>query len=252
LTVFSLVKGAFGVETEKAETKSAMEGDSVTLPTDVAELQRDDVIVWTFGPQNTHVAKINRVHNETFHSEASGRFRDRLTLDYQTGSLTITNISTEHAGLYKTEIVTGNKVSNKEFIVKVYAHLQVPVITRYCSQNPPSSNSSCSVVCSVVNVSAASLSWYKGKSVLSSISVSDLSSSISLHLDVEYQDNNTYSCVLHHPLSNQTTHLDVNILCQTLSDYVHSYGFTEAVIRLALSAVVGVATVAMLVYEVRS
>ncbi|XP_067271616.1 SLAM family member 5-like [Pseudorasbora parva] len=237
-----------GVETSETETISAMEGDSVTLNTDVTELQRH-VIVWTFGPQGTHIAKIN-VHNETFHDGADGRFRDRLKLDSQTGSLTITNISTEHAGLYQIEMVVENNISIKKFIVNVYALLPIPVISRYCAQHPSSSSSSCSLLCSVLNVSHVTLSWFKGNSLWSSISVSDLSSSVSLHLEVEYQDNNTYSCVLNNPVRNHSQHLDIRRLCQKHSDYVHYYGFTEAVIRLALSALVGVAAVAVLVYAI--
>ncbi|KAK9967220.1 hypothetical protein ABG768_001628 [Culter alburnus] len=249
------VIGELDAETTEIQSVSVMEGDSVTLHTSVTKIREDDDILWKFGAENSLIAKIS-IENQIF-STSNGtdeRFRDRLKLDNQTGSLTITNITTEHAGVYQLEI-NGAKLTTKTFSVSVYARLPVPVISSNssnCSSSSSSSSSNCSLVCSTVNVSHVTLSWYKGNSLLSSISVSDLSISLSLPLEVEYQDKNTYSCVLNNPISNQTQHLDITHLCHTCADSVQSCGSTEAVIRLVLSALVGVATLILLVYDIRS
>ncbi|XP_050950720.1 SLAM family member 5-like [Labeo rohita] len=211
--------------------KSVTEGDSVTLNTDVTELQKTDQILWMFGSQETRIAEIHKLNIDMYDSDET--FGDRLKMDSQTGSLTIRNIRTEHSGVYKLQIIS-KTTSFKRFNVTVYAPLPVPVITSSCSSST-SSVFKCSLLCSVLNVSDVSLSWYKGNSLLSSISVSDLSISLSLPLEVEYQDKNTYSCVINNPISNQTTHLDIGQLCQPCTDCIHCCGVTEAVIRLALS-----------------
>ncbi|XDV22873.1 hypothetical protein PO909_027653, partial [Leuciscus waleckii] len=164
---------------------SVMEGDSVTLNSDLTEMKDDDVIQWRIGNESTVIAEINkRVDRITVYDDVlDGRFRDRLKLDNQTGSLTITNTRTEHEGDYKLLMLSG-RLSSKSFRVSVYARLPVPVISSNSSHCSSSSSSSCSLVCSSV-------------------------------VNVEYQDKNTYSCVLNNPISNQTTHLDINTLCHT-------------------------------------
>uniref|UniRef100_A0A672KQS0 Ig-like domain-containing protein n=1 Tax=Sinocyclocheilus grahami TaxID=75366 RepID=A0A672KQS0_SINGR len=209
-----------------------MEGDSVTLKTDVTDKQGYDKIEWRFGEER--IARIKGV-NGTYYDEV-WRFRGRLQLDH-TGSLTIRNTTTEHTGVYHL------------------TPLPIPVIFIDTLQSSSSSERSSRIfLCSVVNVSHATLSWYKGNSLLSSISVSNLSISLSLPLEVEYQDNNTYSCVLNNPVSNQTQHL-TNTELYWLGYSVHYCGTAEVVIRLVVSALMGVAAVAaivVLVYDIKS
>ncbi|XP_068072502.1 uncharacterized protein isoform X2 [Danio rerio] len=196
------------------------EGDSVTLYADAIEIQKADLILWTFGPDGTRIVQFNRMANKIslYEEILDGRFRDRLKLDSKTGSLTMRNTTVADSGLYKLELIGGKEVPPKKFKIIVSAPLSIPAVIRDPS-SPSSSVQYCSVLCSVVNVSAVSLSWYKGNSVLSSISVSDLSISLSLPLEVEYQDKNTYSCVINNTISNQTTHLDINTLCQPFNGW---------------------------------
>ncbi|KAG1928754.1 hypothetical protein F2P79_023411 [Pimephales promelas] len=221
-----------------------MKGDSVTLhPYTV--IPAGDSAEWWFGGE--FIAKINKADGLFSTSEGDdGRFKCKLNLDKQTGSLTITNITPDNAGLYKLQIMSTTETS-KIFSVTVTAPLPVPVIFSDASQCSLSPESSRIVLCSVLNVSHVTLSWLKGMSVLSSISVSNISISLSLPLDVEYQDNNTYSCVINNPVSNQTTHLDITQLCQPCSDCNLCFDTTEAVIRLVVTALMGVAAVAAVV-----
>ncbi|XP_056614541.1 uncharacterized protein LOC130429781 isoform X2 [Triplophysa dalaica] len=210
----------------------------------------ENEISWKFGPKDITIAETEKKGKfpRLYEDRADGRFRDRLKLD-QTGSLTINNIRTDHSGLYKI-ITTKSETQLNIFNITVYARLSVPVITRDSS----SSSSNCSVLCSVKNVSHVSLSWYKGKSLLSSISVSEHSNiNISLHLECL---DDSYTCVINNHISNQTQHLNTDVChkCSDVSeeDHICKCTFTEAAIRLVVSALVGVAAVAVVVYDVRS
>ncbi|XP_073721578.1 SLAM family member 5-like isoform X2 [Misgurnus anguillicaudatus] len=213
---FCCLTGVFG---DEVKSVSVMEGDSLTLQTDT-KLQRDHLILWMFGPQEAVIAEINKEANKflKYANVLDGRFRDRLQVNNQTGDLTITNINTEDSGLYHINI-RSNRITSHRFNVIVYARLPVPVITRNSSQcSSSSANPNCVLLCSVLNVRDVSLSWYKGNSLLSIISVSDLNIRLSLPLEVEYQDTNTYRCVLNNTITNQTQHLNINDVCQTCSD----------------------------------
>jgi len=100
---------------------SVMEGDTVTLNSDLTKIHEDDDILWKYGPKKSLIAKIsigNRIFS-TYDEAPDGRFRDRLKLDAQTGSLIITHTTTEHTGVYRLEI-NGAKLTSKTFSVSVY------------------------------------------------------------------------------------------------------------------------------------
>uniref|UniRef100_A0A8C1SWW5 Immunoglobulin domain-containing protein n=1 Tax=Cyprinus carpio TaxID=7962 RepID=A0A8C1SWW5_CYPCA len=99
------------------EIKLLKPGDSVTLNSGLTEMKDDDEIQWRFGYENTLIAEINkRVNNLTVNDDVlDERFRDRLKLNNQTGSLTITDITTEHVGLYVME----SKSVRKSFFLNI-------------------------------------------------------------------------------------------------------------------------------------
>ncbi|XP_048038249.1 uncharacterized protein LOC125263289 [Megalobrama amblycephala] len=105
------------------ESVSVNEGDSVTLNSDLTEMKDDDEILWMFGNEETLIAEINVTADRftVYDDVLDGRFRDRLKLDNQTGSLTITNIKTEHAGDYKLPF----KLVIKIFNITVYGEFNI-------------------------------------------------------------------------------------------------------------------------------
>ncbi|KAK7126478.1 hypothetical protein R3I94_017833 [Phoxinus phoxinus] len=236
--------------TDELKSVSVKEGDSVSLNSGLTEIQEGDVITWTFRNNGPLIAKTTGVKN-TIPNDLDGRFRDRLKLDKKTGSLTIMNTTTDHAGVYVVEISGRSSSSTHRFTVTVYAPL--PVISSNSSNWSSSSGSSvskCVLLCSVANVGHVTLSWYKGHSLLSNISVSDLSVSLSLPLEIECLDD-SYSCVVASSFTNWTTHLNSE-LCQTCPDCVFCCHVSEAVTRLVISALVGVAAACIVVYDITS
>ncbi|KAK7126480.1 hypothetical protein R3I94_017835 [Phoxinus phoxinus] len=130
----------FGVfaGTDAVKSVSVMEGDSVSLNSGLTEIQKDEEIIWTFGNNGPLIAKTNRVKNIIL-DVPDGRFRDRLKLDMKTGSLTIMDITTDHAGVYEVEISGRSSETTHRFNVTVYAATTpVPVTDSSPSPSSPS------------------------------------------------------------------------------------------------------------------
>ncbi|XDV23616.1 hypothetical protein PO909_028121, partial [Leuciscus waleckii] len=78
-----------------------MEGDSVTLSIGSNDMKNGNQIRWWFGKYLLAEINVNNDSITVYDDVADERFRDRLKVDDQTGSLIITNIRTEHAGDYR-------------------------------------------------------------------------------------------------------------------------------------------------------
>jgi len=110
-----------GVSDVEIDRLTVKEGGSVTLPTNV-KINQKDRIKWFF--QNTRIAQvIGNISSctDVQCNEGTERFRDRLKLDHQTGSLTISDIQQADSGLYELQITSSisNTDSLKIFNVTV-------------------------------------------------------------------------------------------------------------------------------------
>ncbi|XP_026105567.1 uncharacterized protein LOC113077376 isoform X1 [Carassius auratus] len=114
-------QGVFGAETD--ETVSVMEGDSVTLHTNLTEVLNDDTILWLFGSKDSIISQITRKSDLTsFYVTEDERFRGRLQVDQQTGTLTIRKTRIKHAGQYKLSI------SRRQTTIKIFNVAVIDVV----------------------------------------------------------------------------------------------------------------------------
>ncbi|XP_042167709.1 uncharacterized protein LOC112231748 [Oncorhynchus tshawytscha] len=209
-----------GAVNAEVNTLTGREGQSVTLHPGLTGLQADKIF-WFFGPviPNTSIVESQLIRGENI-TEFKGRFREKLQLDRETGSLTIRNLTLNNSGVYQLDIFNTHKTSQR-FYLTVYAPVPLPQVKKIPEGDFLDSSSekgSCSVVCSVENRRDMTLSWYRGEKRLNQTSSPDLSTNLSLPLEIKLQDNNIYSCVAANPVSNQTTKLNIETLCLQFVD----------------------------------
>ncbi|KAA0711799.1 hypothetical protein E1301_Tti019114 [Triplophysa tibetana] len=118
----SCLIGVFG---DEVKSVSVMEGQNVTLHTDVTHIHtHDDTIDWRFGENGPVIARIKRSVNINPTYEDNDKteiFRDKLKMNNQTGDLTITHIISQHSGLYRINIPGKQKDTIKRFNLTVNA-----------------------------------------------------------------------------------------------------------------------------------
>ncbi|XP_067261117.1 uncharacterized protein [Chanodichthys erythropterus] len=115
ISLFLFIICVFGADGGDVKIVSVQKGDSVTLDTGLTEFNH---INWLFGDSYSFISKSDG--NEiSYPLNDTERFRDRLKLNNQTGSLTINNIRITDSGVYHLEINHDYVTSNKKFRVAV-------------------------------------------------------------------------------------------------------------------------------------
>ncbi|XP_048029207.1 uncharacterized protein LOC125256924 [Megalobrama amblycephala] len=235
---------------------SVMEGDSVTLKTGLTEIEDDDQIQWTttFGTELILIAELKKRSYRITDDFLNKRFRGRLNLDKQTGSLTITDITSEHAGVYNVY----NKRVDINFALALYVEISV------MEGDSVTLNSSLTEM-----KDDDQIQWWFGTERTLIAEINKEFNRFTVYddvLDGRFRDrlkldkqtgsltitNITTEHAGDYKLQIATRKMSLKAFRVSVSDSVHCCGPTEAVIRLVLSALVGVATVIILVYDIRS
>ncbi|KAA0711861.1 hypothetical protein E1301_Tti013466 [Triplophysa tibetana] len=126
------VTGVFDPEADKLKSVSMNEGEPVTLKTGVT-VKRDDLILWKF-VQSTKHCVYDAVHNIQRIAKLDGETRETsldagedqifsgcLSLNEQTGDLTISITKTKHTGCYFLQINSNTGTRFRRFNVTVNA-----------------------------------------------------------------------------------------------------------------------------------
>lgn len=88
----------------------------MSLYTNVSDIQKEDLIEWSYQDEETLIAEINSPSKP---NDNNDEFRNTLQLNKQTGDLTIPKIMKEHSGNYKLKIIKGGKITYKTFKVSI-------------------------------------------------------------------------------------------------------------------------------------
>ncbi|XP_041640922.1 hepatocyte cell adhesion molecule-like [Cheilinus undulatus] len=231
---------------EEREALRSKEGGTVTLRTRKDGCDSNPQVVWMFGPESAN-KRIARMKNGEVKLDYIDHFRDRLELDHQSGSLTISGLKHNDSGVYMCQSI-GSKIFSQLFNLTVYASIYAPTI-RTNSLDPAGACSSLAVECSVQSGRELELSWFRGGDKLMETSRPDSSSMLRLSLLIQSGGEDVYTCVAENPVDQKSSRIHTKDTCLNNGEALRCQ--TEVTVRLAVSAVLGLVLMVLVVDHVR-
>ncbi|KAK6468591.1 hypothetical protein HHUSO_G33345, partial [Huso huso] len=172
-------------------------GESFTFPVEIANLQPDIEVHWRYNPAEPN-SFIARLQDGKIKTDFHERFKSRLQLNMNTGSLKIHHLNTEDSGYYQVETV--RDIFNKRFDLSTVNPVPEPQVMQIHS-----ANRSCTLQCFVGNASEVNVFWIRDGKPLHTTE---------LEISQEMQGGDvTYTCVASNPASNKTTTVTPSHYC---------------------------------------
>ncbi|XP_058877851.1 SLAM family member 5-like isoform X2 [Acipenser ruthenus] len=199
-------------------------GESFTFPVVIPNLQPDIEVHWRYGPAGPD-SPIARLQEGKIKTDFDERFKSRLQLNMNTGSLQIHHLNTEDSGIYQVETV--RNIFHKRFYLSVYNPVPEPQVMQIHS-----ANRSCTLLCFVGNASEVNVSWMRDGKPLNTTE---------LEISQEMQGGNvTYTCVASNPASNNTTTVTPSHYCDEKDDAPRSHISIPGIVLAVIGVLAGI------------
>ncbi|KAJ8373405.1 hypothetical protein AAFF_G00265320 [Aldrovandia affinis] len=190
ILIYTCWSAGLGVSSAQSESKAlkCIVGERVSFSSVVKE------VGFIFKKGQGQIAKvISKIYHITNDS-----YSGRLQWDSSTGIFQIAWLNMEDSGEYRVQ--NNNSSIESIYQLTVYNPVSRPRVSSRNKMNP-----TCSVLCSVQNGREVTLSWQREGETLNHTSSPDLSTLLSLSLEIEYTSA-PYSCIAKNPArtKNQT------------------------------------------------
>ncbi|XP_058877759.1 SLAM family member 8-like isoform X2 [Acipenser ruthenus] len=202
-------------------------GESLTFPVEIANLTTE-IVQWRHGPAGPDIL-IAKILDGKIETDINERFKSRLQLNMNTGSLQIHHLNTEDSGTYQVETLRDN--FNKRFYLSVYNPVPEPHVEKI-NGSEALANRSCTLLCFVGNASEVNVSWMRDGKPLNTTELDPWQETES--------DSVVFTCVASNPASNKSITVTPSHYCGKRKGNRDDSPRSHILIPVIVLAVIGV------------